>query len=134
MTSRSFMRPAETFYKKIYAWLHVHPLYQNHIYTILSPCFSSSLSKLNSQLSHCAFFFSWQLFFNFNILIARIWISFFVHIGYPWPYWAHLSVLRVFVLILVDSFGVQRYLVGALSGHSKGYRFPTTLFLFSWIS
>ena len=78
VTSRSFMRLVETFWKTC-AWLQVlPPLLKSHIYwpfplplwssfsevsEVLSPELQSSFLpkiKLNSQLSHCAFFFGWQ--------------------------------------------------------------------------
>ena len=63
----------EIFCKKIWAWLHVFPLYQNHIYTDLALCLLEVVSqtypksvswvivlilpqiKLNLQLAPCAF-------------------------------------------------------------------------------
>ena len=108
VTSRSFMRQAETVYKKkkkkVCAWWHIFPLYQNHIYTVLPPATSLeqflraiwgtvSLAtvlilpqiKFNLQLSHCTFFFFYKLTLRTSIcqrqrapsFISCLWVPLF---------------------------------------------------------
>ena len=109
MSSRSFMRPAETFYKKyVPACLH-SPLYQHHIYIVPSPRLFETVSQsyLGFGLPGCSLhiapnktqlrtlalcsFFSWQLIVQNSVsfsaggsqcLVIKVLASYFI---WKWP-------------------------------------------------